>query len=60
MDFITSERLEGLGMWTILQVKVGGTGDVDFITSERLEGLGMWTLLQVKGGRDWGCGLYFK
>ena len=33
---------------------------MDFITSERREGLGMWTLLQVKGGRDWGCGLYYK
>ena len=33
---------------------------MDFISSERLEGLGMCTLLQVKGGRDWGCGLYYK
>ena len=43
MQSITSERREGLGMYTLLQVKGGRQG--------------MWTLLQVKGWRDWGCGL---
>ena len=45
VDFISSERWEGLGMWTIHVFQVKGWRDwgCGLISSERWEGLGMWT-----------------